>query len=58
MKNKVGRPKLAAEDRQKYQRVALYPETHTMLKELKVAYGEDIIDVVHKLVKKAHIKIK
>ena len=48
---KLGRPKLPENQRQKYQRVALYPETHAAAKTLAAKDGKRLIDWFDDLVK-------
>lgn len=54
----LGRPKLPESERQKYQRVALYPETHELAKALAAKAGPNgaginMIDWFDTLVKEA-----
>lgn len=50
-KKKLGRPALPDDQKQKYQRVALYPETHAKAK--KLAGTEKLIDWFDRLVNAA-----
>lgn len=48
---KVGRPKLPDSEKQKYQRLAVYPHTHAKLLRLKKRAGDKyLIDYVERLV--------
>lgn len=52
---KLGRPKLPEDSKKKYQRTALYPETHALAKELQEKSGEKyLIDWFANLVKREH----
>lgn len=42
--NRVGRPKMPQDEKQKYSRLAVYPETHERIKALAKAKGVNIID--------------
>lgn len=52
VKNKVGRPKLPVDQKQRYQRVALYPKTYDRIKRLAAEEDERIIDWVEDMVPK------
>ena len=43
-RKKVGRPKLPEDQKQKYQRVALYPQTHKRIKRHSKKENKNIID--------------
>lgn len=43
-KKKLGRPPLPESEKQQYQRVALYPETHQKAKVMAEDSGENLID--------------
>lgn len=49
-KKRLGRPPLPEDQKQKYQRVALYPETHAEAKKLSEKDGEKLIDWFHHVV--------
>ncbi len=51
----MGRPKIPEDAKQKYQRVALYPETHRRIKEISDATNEDLVDVFDKISKQAYV---
>lgn len=50
----LGRPKLPEHERQKYQRVALYPETHALAKKLAETDKKNLIDWLDELVRTAN----
>jgi hypothetical protein len=45
-KRKVGRPKLPGGANQKYQRIAIYPETYLVLKKKSILEKKTIADLI------------
>lgn len=51
MKKKVGRPKLPLDQRQKYQRIAVYPQTYDKLKAAAENNNVQLIDLIEAMAK-------
>lgn len=60
-KRKVGRPRLPDSEKQRYQRVAMKPESHARFKQIADDSGNDLVDVIDdasKKISKQHITKK
>lgn len=50
-KNKVGRPKLPDNKKQRFSRIAIYPETHKLIKKRSKQQKLTIVEFLKKVIK-------